>query len=73
MTEQVSLNVVSGVKVEFCLSNALMATSILSLILSKRVAAYYVTCVLYGLHRSALFSVPFIVAENYIQEQVNKL
>ena len=69
----VSPDVVSGLKVEFVLANALMATSILSLTLSKHVAAYYVTSVIYGFQRSALFTVPFIVAKNYIQEQVSQL
>ena len=69
----VSLDVVSGLKIEFVLANALMATSILSLTLSKHVAAYYVTSVIYGFQRSALFTVPFIVAKNYIQEQVSEL
>ena len=68
-----SPDVVSGLKVEFVLANALMATSILSLTLSKHVAAYYVTSVIYGFQRSALFTVPFIVAKNYIQEQVSQL
>ena len=68
-----SLDVVSGLKAEFVLANALMGTSILSLTLSKHVAAYYVTSVIYGFQRSALFTVPFIVAKNYIQEQVSEL
>ena len=68
-----SLDVVSGLKVEFVLANALMGTSILSLTLSKHVAAYYVTSFIYGFQRSALFTVPFIVAKNYIQEQVSEL
>ena len=68
-----SLDVVSGLKVEFVLANALMGTSILSLTLSKHVAAYYVTSVIYGFQRSALLTVPFIVAKNNIQEQVSEL
>ena len=59
-------------KTVFCLSHFIMGTAVLFLTLSKNMAAYYVANVLYGFQRSALLSIPFIIAENYIQEQVSE-
>ncbi|KAL8571946.1 hypothetical protein ACOMHN_026158 [Nucella lapillus] len=51
-----------GLKMDFVLSHSLMAAAILSLTLTKHVGAFYVCCVVFGFQRSALFSVPFIIA-----------
>ncbi|XP_076441999.1 uncharacterized protein LOC143281007 [Babylonia areolata] len=58
-----------GMKVDFCLSHGLMAAAVLCLALTKQLAVFYVCCVLYGFNRAALFSVPFIIANDYAQKQ----
>ncbi|XP_076441992.1 uncharacterized protein LOC143281004 isoform X2 [Babylonia areolata] len=58
-----------GMKVDFCLSHGLMAAAVLCLALTKQLAAFYVCCVLYSFQRSAFFSVPYIIANDYAQKQ----
>ncbi|KAK7103246.1 hypothetical protein V1264_018186 [Littorina saxatilis] len=58
-----------GLKVDFCLAQALMGGAVLAMVLSQQLPVFYVACVLYGFQRSALYTVPFIIAEHYIEEK----
>ena len=58
-------------RVDFCLSQVLLGSAILCMAFSKQVPAYYLANVCYGFQRSALLSVPFIITDNYVHNQVN--
>ena len=61
----------SGLKLDLVVSHVLLGVAIVTMVVTESLWVYYVTSVLMGFQRVAFYTVPTIVAKDYVQSKVS--